>query len=92
MENEQKRDEVLWQVANRRATFKRSFITYLVVNAFLIGVWYFTSGPNSYFWPIWPILGWGIGILMQYINAYHGNKGFTAEQEYERLKHKQEKL
>lgn len=89
MENEQKRDETLWQVASRRAAFKRSFISYLVVNAFLVGVWYFTSGPQSYFWPIWPILGWSIGVVMQYVNAYYGTRMFSTEQEYERLKQQQ---
>lgn len=90
MQNEQVKDELLWQIARRRAGFKRSFISYIVVNAFLIGVWYFSSGSNSYFWPIWPMLGWGIGIVMQYAGAYHGHNMLTAEQEYERLKQKQQ--
>src|SRR3954453_15365042 len=33
---------------------------YLIVNALLIGIWAATGG--GYFWPIWPILGWGIGL------------------------------
>jgi class 3 adenylate cyclase len=33
---------------------------YLVVNAMLIGIWAASGG--GYFWPIWPILGWGIGV------------------------------
>jgi class 3 adenylate cyclase len=34
--------------------------TYLVVNLLLIGIWAASGG--GYFWPIWPILGWGIGV------------------------------
>ena len=34
--------------------------TYLLVNLLLIGIWAASGG--GYFWPIWPILGWGIGV------------------------------
>jgi len=33
---------------------------YIVVNLLLIGIWAASGG--GYFWPIWPILGWGIGV------------------------------
>jgi class 3 adenylate cyclase len=33
---------------------------YLVVNVMLIGIW--AASGAGYFWPIWPILGWGIGL------------------------------
>src|SRR3712207_2553676 len=33
---------------------------YLVVNLGLILIWAASGG--GYFWPIWPILGWGIGL------------------------------
>ncbi len=33
---------------------------YLLVNVFLIGVWAASGG--GYFWPIWPILGWGLAV------------------------------
>lgn len=58
--NNDERDEALWKIAKRRAMFKRSFSVYVMVNAFLIAVWYFSSGPDSYFWPIWPMIGWGL--------------------------------
>jgi class 3 adenylate cyclase len=34
--------------------------TYLLVNLMLIGIW--AASGAGYFWPIWPILGWGIGL------------------------------
>jgi hypothetical protein len=89
--NDNQRDEVLWKIAKKRAAFKRSFSLYVFVNAFLIGVWYFSSGPQSYFWPVWPMLGWGVGLLLQYLGAYQGRNIFSDEQEYERLKNQQNK-
>ena len=86
MDNQQQHDEILWQLAKRRAAFKASLSAYIIVNVFLIAIWYFTSGTNSYFWPKWPALGWGIGIVLQYIGAYQVNNMFSAEKEYEQLK------
>ena len=86
MENQQQNDEVLWQIAKRRAGFKASLLVYVLVNLLLIAIWYLTTGRNSYFWPMWPILGWGIGMAAQYISAYHSTQIFSAEKEYEKLK------
>jgi class 3 adenylate cyclase len=33
---------------------------YIVVNLMLIGIWAASGG--GYFWPVWPLLGWGIGV------------------------------
>ena len=85
MENQQHND-ALWQIAKRRAAFKASLLVYALVNALLVGIWYVTSGTGSYFWPVWPILGWGVGMLAQYIGAYHSTQIFSAEKEYEKLK------
>lgn len=82
-------DDVLWRIAKKRASFKWSLFSYLIVNTFLVGVWYFTTGNNSYFWPIWPILGWGLGVALHYFEAYHGNNVFSVQKEYEKLKNKQ---
>ena len=84
-----RQDDALWRVAKKRASFKWSLFSYLIVNAFLVGVWYFTTGSGSNFWPIWPILGWGLGIALQYFEAYHGNNVFSVQKEYEKLKKKQ---
>jgi hypothetical protein len=82
----QQKDEMLWKIARKRACFKSSLAVYLAVNIFLIAVWRFTSGDASYFWPAWPLLGWGIGIASQYFNAYHSHSFFSSEAEYEKLK------
>lgn len=91
MLNQQQRDEQLWQMAKARAGFKWSFAAYIVVNAFLVGIWFFTHETNDYFWPKWPMLGWGVGIAFQYFHAYHGSSYANAQTEFEKLKREEEK-
>jgi hypothetical protein len=35
--------------------------SYLLVMALLVTIWLLTT-PGGYFWPVWPMLGWGIGL------------------------------
>ena len=86
--NNQQRDENLWKLAKRRAEFKRSLITYLVINLFLWGVWFFTAyrhGDFSFPWPAFVSLGWGVGLAFSYMSAYSGRESLT-EKEYNKLK------
>ncbi len=91
---EQEKDERLWRTAKRRAEFKRSLFSYIVVVCFMWGVWWFTMGRsqgfNGYPWPIWIMLGWGLGLAFQFFKAYNGDKDDLAQQEYERLKKERE--
>jgi eukaryotic-like serine/threonine-protein kinase len=41
-------------------SFKIHLTLYPLVNVLLIGIWAASGG--GYFWPVWPILGWGIGL------------------------------
>jgi hypothetical protein len=82
------RDDKLWRIAKKRSAFKMLFMVYILMNGMLVGLWYFTTGPGSHFWPIWPILGWGLGILYQFVDAYMGNTVFSEEKEFQRLKRK----
>lgn len=38
----------------------RNVRAFLLVNALLVGIWLLTGA--GYFWPMWPFLGWGIGL------------------------------
>jgi hypothetical protein len=90
---EQSQDERLWRVARKRASFKKSLFTYLVINAFFWGIWWFTTGRHTGFhrpWPIWVMLGWGLGLGFQYFDAYNGSKHDLAEEEYRKLKKEQQ--
>jgi hypothetical protein len=54
------------EAARRRLQARRDFgshlVSYVVVNAFLIGVWAVTGG--GYFWPVWVIACWGMGLVL----------------------------
>lgn len=45
-------------------------IAYVLVMLFLIAIWAATGG--GYFWPIWPILGWGLGVAFDVLGVQHG--------------------
>ena len=36
-------------------------LAYVLVNTMLVVIWYVTGA--DFFWPIFPILGWGIGVV-----------------------------
>ncbi|MEI6265972.1 MAG: 2TM domain-containing protein [Sphingobacteriia bacterium] len=87
--NQPERDEQLWKIAKERVAFKWSLASYIIVNSFLVGIWFLSSNHYTYFWPIWPMLGWGIGIAFHYARAYHGNSINSVEKEYNKLKNQQ---
>ena len=45
----------------KRRDFKTHVFIYLLVNAVLVAVWAIAT-PEAIFWPIFPILGWGVGV------------------------------
>lgn len=47
--------------------FRQHLAVYACVMALLVGIWIVTGGLGSYFWPIWPMMGWGVGV------AIHGS-------------------
>ena len=61
------RESELREQAIKRLKKRRDFhghvLIYLMVNAFLVVIWAVTS-PDGFFWPIFPIVGWGIGVVM----------------------------
>jgi class 3 adenylate cyclase len=42
------------------ANVRTHLAIYVAVNVMLVGIWAASGG--GYFWPVWPILGWGIGV------------------------------
>ena len=54
------------EAARQRLQVRRDFsahlVAYVVVNAFLIGIWAITGA--GYFWPAWVLGSWGIGLAL----------------------------
>jgi hypothetical protein len=82
------KDKALWEAAKQRVAFKTNLFSYIAVNLFMIAVWYYGNlgGVHNYFWPIWPILGWGLGVTLHGIKAYGNMSLFSVEKEYEKMK------
>lgn len=86
------KDPQIWQLAQRRVAFKYHLGTYVVVNAFFWILWYLTGrDQHGWPWPIWPMIGWGIGLLFHYLGAYVFPKEGSVEREYEKLKNRNQK-
>lgn len=87
---EEQRDEKLWQLAKRRADFQDSLIGFMVISVICWAVWYFTRGRHGDYhgtpWPLWVMLGLGIGLVFKFIKAYKTDKDTLVEREYEKLK------
>lgn len=85
-ENDELRKE-----ARERAEMKFSFYInialYIIINGILISIWYFNG--MGFPWIIFPLIGWGIGVVAHYLTAfvYPGRKYLDgmAEKEYEKL-------
>jgi hypothetical protein len=64
--NSKNKDELL-KLAKRRVFMKKALqwhvIIFLIVNALLCAIYYLTT-PGGYFWPMWSILGWGVGLIL----------------------------
>ncbi len=90
-------DEELRQRALKRlkatAEFRQHLTSYVVVNGFLVAIWTMTG--RGYFWPIWPILGWGVGIVFHALSLRWDDGGPTAAQveaQAERLRARDQRL
>ena len=61
------RDRALGRL-KKKSDFKAHVIVYVLVNALLVTIWAMTGA--HFFWPIFPIVGWGIGVLMNAWDVY----------------------
>lgn len=87
-------DVELRRLAIRRADMKLAFrshlMAYAVVNAGLVVIYFMTSF-GDYFWPMWPMLGWGLGVGAHGFTVYMDGEGMRdrmIEQELEKLRRK----
>ena len=86
---ETEKEKELWKLAKKRVGFKRHLATYIVINTFFWLLWYFTDHKEESAgvpWPIFPMIGWGIGVVFSYLNAYVFTKHDSVQKEYDKLK------
>jgi hypothetical protein len=77
-------DTQLRALARKRVEFRTHLVVFTVVNGALWTIWWFTG--QGYAWPIWPMAGWGVGLLFHYLFEYRPSKLFSEDEEYEKLK------
>jgi hypothetical protein len=53
------RDDAIHRILARRQFFVH-LMFFMAMNAYLVSLWARSGAPD--FWPVWPLLGWGIGI------------------------------
>ncbi len=53
----------------KQQAFNRYLGVWSGVSIMLLLIWFFST-PSGYFWPMWPILGMGIGAFFQWREAY----------------------
>jgi hypothetical protein len=71
----------------KRHDFQAHVLVYVLVNAFIVILWAVTN-HQGFFWPVFPIAGWGIGVVMNAWDVYRDDELDEARirQEIEHLK------
>lgn len=72
-------------VLKKRRDFHAHLLIYVLVNAALVTVWALAS-PDVFFWPVFPLVFWGIGVVMNAWDAYFS--GDFSEEQIERQMHR----
>jgi hypothetical protein len=62
------RDRAVTQLKKRR-DFRGHLLVYGLVNTFLVVIWAVID-VHGFFWPVFPIVGWGIGVVMNAWDVY----------------------
>ncbi len=79
------RDRALRRL-KKKADFRNHLLIYTLVNGMFVLIWVMTG--SGFFWPVFIIAGWGIGLVAAAVDAYRVDEP-TAEQvedEMERLR------
>lgn len=88
----EEKDEKLWRLAKQRADFQNSLLSFVVIAVICWAIWYFTAGRRGINtempWPLWVMLGLGIGLFFKFIRAYRTDQDTLTEREYEKLKNR----
>ena len=61
------REQAIERLKKKR-DFRAHVFIYVAVNAMLVAIWAIVGG--GFFWPIFPILGWGVGVAANAWDVY----------------------
>jgi hypothetical protein len=73
---EDRRHEAIERL-KKRSEFWTHLAAYLLVNATIVIVWFMTT-PGGFFWPVFPLAGWGIGLFFHGMETFR--RPFSEEQ------------
>lgn len=73
---EEIREQALARLKKKR-DFRSHLFMYVAVNAMLVAIWAITGA--DFFWPIFPILGWGVGVAANAWDVY-GRKPISEDE------------
>ena len=79
--NVEARRELAIERLKAKHDFKIHLAIYFAVNALLVAIWALSdwSHPQGFFWPIFVILGWGIGVVAHWYTVYRAT-GYSEDQ------------
>jgi hypothetical protein len=77
------RDQAITRL-KKKSELHVHLLTYVLVNAFLLTIWALTGA--GFFWPVFPIAGWGIGLVFHAWDVYR--KPFSVDQ----IRHEMERI
>jgi hypothetical protein len=82
------RERALQRLRKRR-DFRAHLLVYALVNSFFVVIWAMTT-PNGFFWPVFPLVGWGIGVVMNAWDVYLADdfREDAINREIERMAHR----
>ena len=68
----------------RKRKFRGDVLAYIVINAFLVGIW--AVNGHEFFWPGWVLAGWGVLLVLDWWDAYYRHD--VTEADIQREMHK----
>ena len=68
MDSSEERHAAAVKRVKAKRDFKSHAVVYVLVNTLLVIIW--ASAGAAYFWPIWTIAGWGIGLALHAWSVY----------------------
>jgi 2TM domain len=72
----------------KKRELQAHILAYVAVNLFLNAIWLLTM-PGGFYWPVFPLLGWGIGLAFHIWDVYRPAQPTEEriEREMRRLSH-----